>query len=83
VSPLEVRMAHLEGAFEQTTQRLAGFELRFDALDRKVESLRSDLNAKIHALASKTDRHFMWTIGLIFGTWATAIGAIVAALTHH
>ncbi len=30
-------MAHLEGAYEQTTQRLAAYDLRFDALDRKVE----------------------------------------------
>jgi len=76
-------MAYLEGAYEQTTHRLAGFDLRFDALDRKIESLHSDLNAKIHALAGRIDRHFMWTVGLIFGTWATAIVTILAALTHH
>ena len=91
-------MAHLEGAYDQVAQRLAGFDLRFDALDRKIESLRGDLGARIDALAGKTlgeinrldskvdalagkvDRHFMWTVGLIFGTWATTIVTLVALI---
>lgn len=30
-------MAHLEGAYEQTSQRLAAIDLRFDAIDRKID----------------------------------------------
>jgi hypothetical protein len=87
VTPLEARMAHLEGAYEQTAQRLAGFDLRFDALDRKIDgkidALSAKVDGKIDALSAKVDRHFTWTVGLIFGTWAAAIATIFAALPRH
>lgn len=87
-------MAYIEGAYEQATHRLASFDLRFDAIDRKLESLRANVTASIDALRfeheasrqeliAKIDRSFMWTIALVFGTWATATVAIVAAIVHH
>ncbi|HEY1976249.1 MAG TPA: hypothetical protein VGG89_06890 [Candidatus Baltobacteraceae bacterium] len=84
-------MAHLEGAYEQTSQRLAAIDLRFDAIDRRfdavdrkiddlrtavydrIDSLRLDLNGKI-------DQRFMWTVGIIAGTWLTTILSI---FLHH
>jgi hypothetical protein len=87
VSPLEARMAHLEGAYEQTTHRLAGFELRFDAIDRKLESIRGELRAElvggIDSLRRDMNRQFTWTIGLIFPTWATAVVTTLEALARR
>ena len=36
--PLEVRMAHLEGAYEQINERLRGIDGRLTALDQKIDS---------------------------------------------
>ena len=83
MSPLEQRMAYLEGAYEQTTHRLAGFELRFDAIDRKIESFRLDVIANLESLRKDMNRQFMWTVGLLFGTWATAVVTILEALTRR
>jgi hypothetical protein len=49
--PLETRMAHLEGAYEQISHRLDG---RFSALD-----------SRFSAVEQKIDRHFLWVIGLL------------------
>jgi len=69
-------MAHLEGAYDQVNRRLAGFDLRFDAVDRKIESLRSDLAEKIDSLDGRVDQRFMWTIGVVLSTWLATILAI-------
>lgn len=96
--PLEARMAHIEGTYEQVSQRLAGFELRFDAIDRRFEAIdrrfeaidhrfdavdrRFDLmDRKIETFRSevldKLDGRFMWTIGVVLGTWITTILAVI------
>jgi hypothetical protein len=72
-SPIEVRMAHLEGAYEQVSQRLTSIDLRLDGLDRKIDLFRDSLDAKI-------DKRFMWTVGVVVTTWLTTIGTIVASV---
>ena len=62
-------MAHLEGAYEQTSQRLAAIDLRFDAIDRRFDGLDR-----------KIDERFLWTIGVVFATWLTTI---IAIFLHH
>jgi hypothetical protein len=51
---LDVRMARLEGAYEQIDRRLAGFEHRFERLEGTIATNRT-----------RADRQFFWTIGLI------------------
>ncbi len=48
---LEVRIAHLEGAYEQIDRRLG-------SLERKVDEMRSELLARM-------DRQFFWILGLL------------------
>ena len=36
--PLDVRMAHLEGAYEQVVKRLESIDHRLDTLDRKIDT---------------------------------------------
>jgi hypothetical protein len=76
MSPLEVRMAHLEGAYEQTSQRLAAIDLRFDAIDRRFDAV----DRRFNALDRKIDERFLWTIGAVLSTWLTTILAI---FFHH
>ena len=65
-SPMESRMARLEGAYDQVSQRLMtidprfdGFDrkldLRFDALDKKFDALEAKVDQRIDALEAKVD----------------------------
>ncbi len=90
-SPLETRMARLEGAYDQISQRLTNIDPRFDTLDRKIDLLRDTLDKKIDALDAKVDQRFsaleqrietkidqrfMWTVGIVVTTWLTTIASI-------
>jgi hypothetical protein len=55
---LDVRMAHLEGAYEQIDRRLTGFEQRVEARFQSLENT-------IAVNRSHGDKQFFWTIGLI------------------
>ncbi len=68
--PFEIRMAHLEGAYEQLDKRLgdltatidsrfAQVDVRFDGVDRKIDSLQWRMTS------------------LIVGTWITTILAVI------
>ena len=72
-SPLESRMARLEGAYDQVSRRLMNIDPRFDALDRKIDLLRDTLDKKI-------DQRFTWTVGIIVTTWLMTIASIYL---HH
>jgi len=68
-NPIEIRMARLEGAYEQVSQRLMHIDSRFDGLDRKID-----------ALDAKIDQRFMWTVGVVVTTCLTTIASIYL---HH
>ncbi|HEV2261490.1 MAG TPA: hypothetical protein VGR69_04290 [Candidatus Rubrimentiphilum sp.] len=59
--PLEIRMAHLEGAYEQVSQRLNGIDRRLENLEQKVDATRDMLLVRIDHL----DQKFLWVIGLV------------------
>jgi hypothetical protein len=79
-SPKESRMARLEGAYEQVSQRLMNIDPRFDAVDRKIDLLRDALDKKIEALDAKIGQRFMRTVGVVVTTWLTTI---VSIYLHH
>jgi chaperonin cofactor prefoldin len=60
--PLEVRMARLEGAYEQINKRLEAIEADIRELRSSLETLRGDLTSQ-----------FRWVVGL----WATTILAVL------
>ncbi len=72
--PWEIRMARLEGAYEQVSQRLGGIEDRlteqraegrFGQLDERIERLDEKLDRKFDRLTEKIDQRSLWMIGLI------------------
>jgi len=87
-------MSHLEGAYEQVNQRLAGIELRFDGVDRRFDAVDRRFDAverrfdavdrKFDALRTvledRIDQRFMWTIGALLSTW---LATMLAVLFHH
>ena len=65
--PLDARIAHVEGAFDQVNERFSideydGFDRRFEGIDRRFESV---------------DRRFKWLTGIVVATWATTILTIL------
>jgi len=78
-SPLDSRLAHLEGAFDQISDRLNSIDQRFDAVDRRfdavdrrfegVERRLDGLGQRLDdfrgALTSRMDRQFMWLMGIM------------------
>jgi hypothetical protein len=67
-SPMESRMARLEGAYEQVSQRLMNIDprfdgvdrkidLRFDALDKKIDGVRDALDKKIDGVREALDKN--------------------------
>jgi hypothetical protein len=69
-------MAHLEGAYEQVSQRLNGIDLRLAGLEQKVDSSREVLLAHMNDRFAAVDQRFMseekrfdqkflWVMGLV------------------
>ena len=55
---LDVRIAHLEGAYEQIDKRLGSLEAEVRGLRGEMRGLRTELLARM-------DRQFFWIIGLL------------------
>jgi len=58
---LEVRIAHLEGAYEQIDKRLGAIEGGVRELRNSIASLRSELLARM-------DHQFFWVLGLLIAS---------------
>ncbi|HEY6326046.1 MAG TPA: hypothetical protein VIW73_05955 [Candidatus Cybelea sp.] len=67
--PLEVRMAHIEGAFLQLDRRMESVERRLDALFNQLEGRFSIV-----------DQRFNWLTGILVTSW---ISTIVTVLLHR
>ena len=59
--PLEIRMAHLEGAYEQVSQRLNGIDLRLNGIDSRLVAFETRMDQRFAAM----DQKFLWVIGLV------------------
>jgi predicted nucleic acid-binding Zn-ribbon protein len=71
---LDVRIAHLEGAYEQIDKRLGAVEAAVQAVRGEIQLFRAEVRAEIqsvrtelHAmrteLLSRMDRQFFWILG--------------------
>ena len=67
--PLEARIAHVEGAFEQVNVRLGGIERRLDSVDLRFNQLEARFN--------HVDSRFNWLTGIVVATWITTMLAIL------
>ncbi|MBI2822025.1 MAG: hypothetical protein HYX74_07350 [Acidobacteria bacterium] len=77
---LDVRMAHLEGVYEQVDRRLGVIEttlvqLRSD-LNASNGQLRAGINQLRSELMARIDSQFHWLLGTIFTSWVTLLLAI-------
>lgn len=59
--PLEIRMARLEGAYEQISHRLNGIDLRLAAIETRMDQRFNAMDQRFAAM----DQKFLWVIGLV------------------
>ena len=57
-NPLEVRMARLEGSFEQINLRLTSLETQVSDVRSDIRSLRADVDSKFGSLRADMDSKF-------------------------
>jgi tetrahydromethanopterin S-methyltransferase subunit G len=77
---LDVRMARLEGAYEQITQRLGTIETRLDSLEVRMETRFAGVEARFNGIDAKfngIDAKFNWVIGILVTSWITVMLAIL------
>ena len=86
---LDVRIAHLEGAYEQIDKRLGTLEARLVTLEATVRSeiaslraeLRSELGTmrgELGTLRSEMREQFRWILGFQIATLLSLIGTMLA-----
>jgi len=68
---MEVRMARLEGAYEQIADRLIGVDRRLNALEQRMES-------RFERLEHKIDSNLKTIITWMLGQTAVILGSVVA-----
>ena len=77
---LDVRIAHLEGAYEQIDKRLGGVESALGQLRSEMGQLRSELRSEMYQgrseLTARMDSQFRWLLGTILSTWVTLLLAV-------
>ena len=59
--PLEIRMARLEGAYEQISERLNGIDLRLASIESRIDQRFATVDQRFASM----DQKFLWVIGLV------------------
>jgi hypothetical protein len=78
--PLDVRIAHLEGAYEQLDKRLGDLTSTIDGRFAQVDSRFGQVESRLDSLGQKVDGLQWRMTSLIVVTWITTI---LAVLLHH
>ena len=74
----EERLSRLEGAYEQTNERLA--DLRAD-MNGRFADLRADMNEQLAALRAGMNSFRNTMLLMVGGVWATTVAGFIAILT--
>lgn len=80
---MEVRLARLEGAYEQIDRRLTELRQEVTAFRHDVEQRFVAIDQRFSGIDQRfiaVDQKLTWIIGLIVATWTTTILTIVF---HH
>jgi len=69
-TPIEERMARIEGSFEQIDRRLGNIEQEF-------RDFRGSTEQEFHSLRGELNTKFYWLLGTMLATWVTNMLAIL------
>ena len=77
---MEQRIARLEGAYEQISDRLNGIDARLAAMEHTIDVRFGQMEGRfgqIDGRFAQIDARFMWLTGVVIGTWITTILTIL------
>jgi hypothetical protein len=78
---LDVRIAHLEGGYEQIDKRLGTLEARLGAVEARLGSfqaeMRTELSTLRRELQDRMDSHFRWVLGFHIATLVSLLGSLL------
>ena len=77
---LDVRIAHLEGGFEQIDKRLGTLEERLASFQTEM---RTEIATLRRELQDRMDSHFRWVLGFHIATLVSIIGAMITFLLRQ
>jgi len=77
---LEVRIAHLEGAYEQLDKRLASVEAEVRALRSEMAGRMDRLEDRLDRLEDRMDSQFRWILGFQIASWLSIIVTLFALI---
>jgi predicted nuclease with TOPRIM domain len=78
--PLEIRLARLEGAYEQIADRLNGIDHRLESLEKKIDQ---KMDTRFGELDKKIDANLRTVITWMLGQTAVILGAVAAFAFHR
>ena len=86
--PWEPRVSRLEGAFEQSGDRLNSIDLRLAQIDARfaqMEGRFAQMDGRFTQIDHKIDSNFKALIGWMLGQTTVVVGAMVAIafVLHH
>ena len=77
---LDVRIAHLEGAYEQIDKRLAGVETAVVQLRHEMFQQISQLRQDASQARQEMREQFRWVLGFQVLSWLSILGTLLAFL---
>lgn len=66
----------IDKRFDSVEERFNKIDEKFNKIDEKFEKV----DQKFDKINEKIDSHFRWTIGLIFGLYATGFATLIGAV---
>jgi hypothetical protein len=75
--PLEIRIAHLEGVYEQLDKRLGDLTATMDGRFAQMDSRFGQIETRLDSLGQKVDGLQWRFTSLIVVTWVTTILAVL------
>jgi len=79
-TPLEERMARIEGPFEQIDRRLGRIENHLDRLDSRLDQLDARITQMDTRVHERIDRLMYWQLGLMGAVAASILATILTRL---
>ncbi|MBS3934404.1 MAG: hypothetical protein KGZ35_08610 [Truepera sp.] len=74
---VDLRMARLEGAYEQITQRLGTIETRLESIESRMDGSFNSLEGRMETRFAGIEGKFNWVIGILLTSWITLMLAIL------
>ena len=73
---LEIRIAHLQGAYEQIDKRMGSLDTRMGSLEGRMTSLGDKVDNGLSQVRTEIHTNFRWVVSIIFINWITLMLAV-------